>query len=339
MNDETAAGREAFDEAFSTLGRRASGDRWETFLSVPRKAIGLLSQDFYILRKVYVDFVENDTINAAATFHHDWCLVACNTGAAEVFTTLYSFILSQPDCLPGIGDETREQRWIDSLSKCEWWKGRKSIEQQLTVCRAVPNCMPIDETRRWWAAFLSYISLEFLYFHELGHLVLEHLPMDGRVTLEFGGTTINQFHELEADGWAMQRLFFALVGRVGAERNLPTHESAVAALTIALFFVYLVLDNNRSAVGDYRTNHHPHPAVRMAILPAILDFTTDDKETQAMISDAFASSYMVALQSAEALRMQGASLSMLKDGEEIGKEYLRIVDAGHEQARKQDEVM
>ena len=57
-----------------------------------------------------------------------------------------------------------------------------------------------------------------------------------------------------------------------------------------------------------------------------------------MISDSFATSYMVALQSAEALRMQGASLSMLNDGEEIGKEYLRIVDAGNKQATKRDEV-
>lgn len=338
MNDETTAGREAFDEAFSSLSPRASGAPWETLLSVPRRYIGLLSQDFHILRKAYIDFVDDDTVNAAATFHNGWCLVACNTGTAEVFTTLYSFLLSQPDCLPGIGDETREQRWIDSLAKCEWWKGRKSIEHQLTVCKAVPNCLPIDETRRWWAAFLSYISLEFVYLHELAHLALNHLPMDGSITLEFGGTTIDQFYELEADGWAMRRLVYALMGRVGEERNLPTHASGVAALTIALFFVYLVMDNNRSAVGDYRTNHHPHPAVRMAALPVVLEFITDDKETQAMISDAFATSYMVALQSAESLRMQGASMSMLKDDEEIGKEYLRIVDAGNEQARKRDEV-
>jgi len=239
MNVDLSTGRAAFEEAFSALGSRATGTEWETLLSSPRSSIALLRKQYQVLRNCHVDFIGDDSVNGAATFRNGWALIACNTGTAEVFTALFAFLLSQPDCLAGIGDETRERRWIKSLAKCEWSRGRKAVEGQLSVCRAVPNCLPVDATRRWWVSFLSYIALEFVYYHELGHLVLDHLPMDGRVTLEFSETTVNQFFELEADAWATRALFARLIGLVGTEENVPTHQVAIAALTIAAFFVYL----------------------------------------------------------------------------------------------------
>ena len=72
----------------------------------------------------------------------------------------------------------------------------------------------------------------------------------------------------------------------------------------------------------------------MSTLMVILDGMTKDGETRKMIAHSFATSYLVALQSAETLHMQGASLCFLKDGAEIGKEYLRIVDAGNANAAR-----
>jgi len=72
----------------------------------------------------------------------------------------------------------------------------------------------------------------------------------------------------------------------------------------------------------------------MSTFMVILDDMTKDKDTRAMIADSFAKSYLVALQSAETLHMQGASLCFLNDGKEIGKEYLRIVDAGNANAAR-----
>jgi hypothetical protein len=328
MNDDLSNGRAAFDEAFLRLGRRAVGAQWDTLLESPRSIIAQNKEQNQVLSKCHIDFIRDASVNGAATFRNGWALIACNTGTAEVFTALFSFLLSQPECLAGIGDESGERRWIESLAKCDWSRGREVIEKQVSICRVVPSCLPIDPTRRWWVGFLSNLALHFVYFHEIGHLVRGHLPLDGTMALLYSERKVDQFFELEADAWATRVLFQGVIGLVGTE-NVPTYKVAVAAITITAFFVYLVMDFNRSRLSDYHTTYHPHPAVRMSAFMVVLDSMSEDTETRKMIADSFATSYMVALQSAEALCMQGASLCFLKDGDEIGEEYLRIVDAGY----------
>ncbi len=328
MKSELEEGRAAFDGAFAALGSRAKGTQWTALLKSPRSTLELNAKSHEVLRHGHIDFVKNPTFNAAATHQNGWALVACHTGTAEVLTTLFSFLLSQPDCLIGIGKSEKETRWIASLAGCEWAKGRKAIESQLVVCRKVEDCLPRCEKRRWWAAFLTSLSLEFVYFHEFGHIVQGHVPVDGSVALELGGTALDQYCELEADAWAARALLSGMLDLVGTE-NLPTQRSVIGALTIAVFFVFLILDPDRARLNDYRGTHHPHPAVRMSAYMVVLEDAAGDSSTRDMIANSFAQSYLASLQSAEALQMRGASLQFLKDGEEIGEEYLRIVDAGN----------
>lgn len=328
MTDELEAGRAAFDDAFAGLGPRATEAQWSTLLKSPRSTLGSNKKSHKVLRNSHIDFIENATVNAAATYQNGWALVACHTGTAEVFTTLYSFLLSQPECLIGIGEAEKERRWIASLANCEWVRGRRTVERQLSVCKKVEDCLPRCDTRRWWVAFLSAISLEFVYFHEVGHIVRAHVPADGSVAFELGGTTVDQYCELEADAWATRALLYGMLDLVETE-YLPTQRSVIAALTIAVFFVFLVLDPGRSRLHDYRSEYHPHPAVRMSAFMVVLDDVAGDPSIREAIADSFAQSYLASLQSAAVLHMRGASLQFLEDGEEIGKEYLRIVDAGN----------
>ncbi|MGQ0763726.1 MAG: hypothetical protein ACT4OT_17160 [Acidobacteriota bacterium] len=127
------------------------------------------------LTNVHFDFVDNPTLNAVAAQYDNCYLIGCYLGAMKNIQGLFTLMLSSPDVLKRIGNPAKEKRWLRSLESCSFVTPLETIISNAEIYELPPPDFPIDPKRKLYAHRLAILAMDFLFFHEMGHLVNGHL--------------------------------------------------------------------------------------------------------------------------------------------------------------------
>src|SRR5690242_12055909 len=131
------------------------------------------------LKRFHFDFVANEHLNAVATSCKDIYFIGLNAGAIQNLEIFFSLLFSDPRILADIGNASKETPWIENLTRCDWRLPVASILQEVSLRARPPQSFPIDPERRLYAHRLAILAADFVFFHELGHLVNGHLEFLG----------------------------------------------------------------------------------------------------------------------------------------------------------------
>ncbi|HSR68260.1 MAG TPA: hypothetical protein VLU25_09985 [Acidobacteriota bacterium] len=274
----------AFDAAFRQDGGRLKERddlmqwyrlRYWHYVKVLRKSP--LHKPF--LERFHFDLVANEHLNATASRYGGTHLIGLNVGTILNLETFFSMLLSHPKVLPEVGDCSREMQWISSLSACDWRQPCKTALKGAALLQEPPSSFPLDEARRLYAHRLAILSVDFVFFHEMGHLAnghIEFLETRGRGAalreLESGGPPAAdealdlQALEFNADSHAilvLTRDWLRLPERLDAANPFETATEAIESLALAAVAVFLLFDPLATRIRDYGRAAHPHPAVRL----------------------------------------------------------------------------
>lgn len=274
----------AFDDEFGYIGARLAereGDLQWFRLRYWDYAKKLRMKPLYTryLKQFHFDFIERQSLNAIASSRDEVGLVACHSGSFDNIASFFTLLLSHPKVLPGVGDPSREKDWILSLKDCDWSASWSAILENIDMRETPPPNYPIDPDRALFAHSLAILAMDFLFFHEIGHLVgghLEFLRGDAKV----GGLEEVAFNarsrltpldyqalELNADSHAvvtMTREWFMLPDILPESWTFTTATEAIESLVLAMLSLFIMFDRTASSVKYYDSARHPHPAVRLA---------------------------------------------------------------------------
>jgi hypothetical protein len=151
------------------------------------------------------------------------------------------------------------------------------------VHRASTDSVPKDEKRILFADVLVQLALEFLVFHEIGHILGGHLEtISGKdrsseisELAQIGGyESLRKVLECDADAFAAYVMSWTLAGKNVAEEILRVFETsiwqpyefAVLTLLTSIGGLFRLLYPSAPAEIDERNTFHPHPAVRACLV-------------------------------------------------------------------------
>ncbi len=281
LEEQDPVAVQAFDAEFGGRLREHDGAlRWYLlrYWDFTKK---LRRKDLYkrCLNRFHFDFVEVDKLNAFASSRNGVNLVACFTGAFTNITSFFTLLLSHPEVLPSVGNASDEKRWIRSLRHCNWSSSWSDVLANIDVYQTPPPSFPIDPTRKLFAHRLSILAMDFLFFHEIGHLVNGHLELL-RGSAELGALEEASFTEgsslipldyqaleLNADSHAVIAMtpeLLALPEVLPPTSTFETGSEAIESLVLAMLSVFILFDRTASSLKRYDSARHPHPAVRLA---------------------------------------------------------------------------
>jgi hypothetical protein len=180
---------------------------------------------------VLFEYVENMKMNAFAFEDEGYEFVGVYVG---VIVTVYSFVgslLAHPGFLPSIGSPTTEEEW-----KSETFDPRQLYRR------------PKDPARLSFAHLIATLAIDFLFAHEIGHLMNGHVKLLARrgspLLAEFDLTHRTsdenltlQTLEMDADSFAVGQGLATAFGRAGEPNHVfpPDWRQWYATPRLALF--------------------------------------------------------------------------------------------------------
>lgn len=234
------------------------------------------------IRPLEILIVDDESLNACATDHSGSDRIYVFRGALQhIYGTILG-LLSTPTFFPTIGDVNGEVR-PDNLPD-----GRfppvpllKSVSD---ADRNTPLFLPKAQTRVTLANVLADLALEFLIYHEIGHVVGGHLEIPrngGRVSAisEFqqpaktDSLTLQHVLELDADAFACHATssihnhdqMAKLLHDLFSPEQEP-HDFALHTYLSSIGILFRVLFPTAPRVPTARKSSHPHPGVRACLV-------------------------------------------------------------------------
>jgi hypothetical protein len=261
---------------------------------VEQTVASLRSQSGAIIKDMYIDIVDDKSLNALATIVSGDEIVGLNAGAGITLQFVFLALLAHGDVLPSIGDSTREGRDRISLNRLLLPSGKAS---SLTLSDFSALAYPKDELRFAHATFLMARATEFLLLHEIGHIVRCHLPylrsrglliadeVSGALTMvECEGTShssqeVRRILESDADSVAAnmqlegllqqpleQHMKFAFGPGWHRVKQTLTWEDVAYSWLIAVGVLFqLFASTDKTPIVEPRRTH-PHPDLRFFVL-------------------------------------------------------------------------
>lgn len=230
------------------------------------------------LENGYFDYIDNEGLNAMAAIHDGIPLIGINQGTIFNASTFFYLLLSHPDVFPSVGDSKREARWVKSLSRCDWTLPLSKVILSIERKGNIPSDWPLDPNRKAFAAYLSTFALDFLFFHEIGHIINRHIEYDLARGNQIIHEAVSQSSlstslddralELNADSFAVGITLQPWLDDelpIGQDKEniFSTPDEALVAWTLACGFLFLLFDPHPHTVSAYSNCTHPHPAVRL----------------------------------------------------------------------------
>jgi hypothetical protein len=216
---------------------------------------------------VYVGYVENQRMNAFAFVRDGYGFVGLYPGSLVTIYSFFSNLLAHPCLFPAIGDPSNEEVWT-SLDPAQ-------------IIR-----IPKDPARGAFAGLVSVLAIDFLFAHEIGHLMHGHAEFINRklgldVLAEFDANRAqtmdnltSQTLEMDADSFATLQGVATAVGRasnpedVFPERWRPwyrTPRAALAAWAVAVYGLFRLFAGGETPPINQLATTHPAPNVRLNI--------------------------------------------------------------------------
>jgi hypothetical protein len=226
---------------------------------------------------VHFDYIENLQMNALAFESNDHDFVGIYIGAIVTTYGFFGSLLSYPRSLMSIGNPLAEGE-VDSTN----------FEPNQ------PMRVPGDPARRSYAHLLATIAIDFLFAHELGHLMHGHVKLMRKRTgipflAEFDLTQktheenlMLQTLEMDADSFAVGQGLATAFGRCGDPSKVfppdwrPWYNAPREALftwTLAIYAFFRLFYRGTANLDDLESTNHPPPSIRMwMILSTLVEF-------------------------------------------------------------------
>ena len=119
----------------------------------------------YIAHNVYVDIVDNPTLNAVAFESSGHEFIGVNAGSLLFLYDAFLSLFSHPGFMSDVGEANKERTTDDDLRT---WLQRKNVNH-------LHELAPLDPARAKAAQFLTINAYNFIFAHEVGHLTKGHL--------------------------------------------------------------------------------------------------------------------------------------------------------------------
>ncbi len=240
-------------------------------------------------RPVDILFIENPALNACAQPNGSRDRICIFSGAVEgIYGTILG-LLSSPEFFPDVGNISAEV--TPNISPNTGFPRIPLLAD--TSCSAADGSIyyPNDQTRVTAALILAELALEFLIYHEIGHVVGGHLELiqNGQCPnaisefenekSDLNDRKLRQVFECDADAFAchvtasihtdkkMAAITCDIVNACNCEPidfALLTYLAAIGVLFRAMY------PRAASTICKYNADvpHHPHPAVRACLVAA-----------------------------------------------------------------------
>ena len=228
------------------------------------------------LGKTYVGLVRNPTVNASTVWLDEHPLISMNAGSVLNLSRLFKVLMSHPDVLPWIGKASVERVLFPHLGQIDW-RGYVSVESILECCdESGAKPLPRDPARSAAADYLMILALDFLFFHELAHLLQGHTRY---LIATLGINSIDEVNEIAglehkerrtlellADMGSIDMIAGGLIRTkedVYRERSwYESRSEALALLAFACGVLFIALGPKKLGVSECHGRMYPHPAVR-----------------------------------------------------------------------------
>ena len=201
---------------------------------------GVRAEHVPTMYPVHVAYVESLRMNAFTFVSHGYGFVGLYPGSLLTIYSFFSNLLAHPELFPAVGDPQKEEQWVGF--------------DAAHIIR-----IPKDPTRASFAGLLSVLVIDFLFTHEVGHLMNGHAELinsklgvpvfaefDPQHSRTFDKVT-SQTLEMDADCFAVAQGIGTIFGRASnPEGVLPegwrqwyrTPRSAVAVWSVAVYGLF-----------------------------------------------------------------------------------------------------
>ena len=119
----------------------------------------------YIAPNVYVNIVDNPTINAVAFESSGHEFIGVNSGTLFFLYDAFLSLFSHPGFMPDIGEASKE---TTSDYDLRMWLQRDNVSH-------INDFVPLDSKRIMAAQYLTFNAYNFIFAHEVAHLTKGHL--------------------------------------------------------------------------------------------------------------------------------------------------------------------
>jgi hypothetical protein len=247
-----------------------------------------------------INLYDDSRLNAYAVKKDNEYEIGIYRGAIEhLFGTFYC-LLSSKEFLSKFGDSSKENLSLNVLQPLPIRKSDSDAWEDFPC--------PIDDTRQKLALFLATNALQFLVFHEVGHILaghleLRHLLQNDAELFEVGGThsrrsVLSQACECDADIFATDVTNYIEthdtmsnhVHEMFGSRDRTPAQTSIILHMVAWGILFRILNGRMLEENDIILGTHPHPAIRVSIAGAcsIANSTFAGKITENMTSSVIA---------------------------------------------------
>lgn len=222
---------------------------------------------------IYVDYVHNVSINAAAFVSDGHEMIAINIGTILALWDSYLALLSNSQMMPRYGDSKGEKLSNDELASHLTREFSPGVDPRFLAHN------PNDFLRVRMAQYFTWIGAMFIFCHEIGHHVKGHIEF---LTAKTGGRTLYEYMtkdvpmELSTDVLKSLEFGADYVGARGSLiawqehlRSVHTPEdpwvlnNSLRVWVYAFASLFRILDVKPSGIKDYSWHSHPSPKVRL----------------------------------------------------------------------------
>jgi len=259
--------KENFNYLFKDRGGAFEGNNPETlyflntFKTYIENIVSYVRKHYPALPEVYVDFVNNLTLNAGAVYYKGGYYIGLYLGAKIIIGELFNAELSSTNILPEMGNPSLDfgDKKIGLINN----GGILSIDLS-----GLPNQKSNDPLRAFYSDFFSQKTIDFLILHELGHIIRGHCGYKSSLTnnalwVEFNGDSnafytplISQTLEMDADSFAVNHSIILAYHSI----------SEYMSLSDDLKKLYENIETASPSLADFENKCHPHPAIRIWLI-------------------------------------------------------------------------
>lgn len=271
-----------FDNFFKPYGGIYKSDNflYQRFLKKSNQRLSNLS-GFGVYTKptpmVYFDFINDPTLNAVAAFSDKTGLIGFNGGGLVILYDLFSRILSHSGILREIGDPDSEKYSTPIMGNyCSNITTLKNFGD--LGYEKYKQIFPVDNTRKNFSWFLFDIAFDFLFNHELTHILNGHVHYVEK-NKNNSDLLIFQTLEMDADCISVCKLL-AFHVRVLKKMISPPHgyEQFYKDVKSLVFYIYYAIATTFRIVADnpvYKERElsdfmHDKPRVRQISIAATI---------------------------------------------------------------------
>ncbi len=217
----------------------------------------------YVAHNIYLDVIDDPTLNAMAFEHQGHEFVGINSGTIFFLYDTFLALFSHPRFMPEIGNSKEE---TTSGAELKQYLLRKNISR-------IHDFPPKDISRRFAAQLMAQNAYHFVLGHEVGHLTMAHIKfLQANYGLEeypdYGplalvGEETRHCMEADADSNGTQaslNIFGPRPLRTSAEFGDVRTDFRTWAMSIGVIFA--LFDLHRQVHYSDAAKSHPNPDIR-----------------------------------------------------------------------------